>query len=208
MQNDTMNMISDPFTNCIIPFLVSKASILAKSGFNLATFIEEVRAVMGVPDWFLYLDSRRTRRVHSNKCVQIRIHFAGPQANRLEQDFNTLLRTGKLPQPSIYIPGKKNIQNLIPASPVLSSNICFSRLRPPARSQDLPRVPRVRLGEGPDRAQVLQQAQGPLQDHHQGSRSGVRSGKEHFHAHPRPLRRRPIPMAQMIRLFKSEQMQT
>ncbi len=111
MQNDTMNMISDPFTNCIIPFLLSKASILAKSGFNLATFIEEVRAVMGVPDWFLYLDSRRTRRVHSNKCVQIRIHFAGPQANRLEQDFNTLLRTGKLPQPSIYIPGKKNIQN-------------------------------------------------------------------------------------------------
>ncbi len=85
--------------------IVKQASILTKSGFNLATFMEEVRAVMGVPDWFLYLDSRRTRRVHGGKCVQIKIHFAGPQANRLEQDFARLLRTGKLAQPSIYIPG-------------------------------------------------------------------------------------------------------
>ncbi len=37
--------------------------------------------------------------------MQIRLHFAGPQANRLEQDFNTLLRTGKLDNPSIYVPG-------------------------------------------------------------------------------------------------------
>ena len=153
MQNDTMNMISDPFTNCIIPFLLSKASILAKSGFNLATFIEEVRAVMGVPDWFLYLDSRRTRRVHSNKCVQIRIHFAGPQANRLEQDFNTLLRTGKLPQPSIYIPGKKNIQNLMPVSLYAKFKHLFFQATSPRSIARPPSViasaARRRTGPGP-----------------------------------------------------------
>ncbi len=49
--------------------IVKQATVRAKSGFNLATFMEEVRAVMGVPDWFLYLDSRRTRRVHNNRSV-------------------------------------------------------------------------------------------------------------------------------------------
>ena len=36
---------------------------------------------------------------------QIKLHFGGPDANKLEQDFNKLLRTGKLHGPSMLIPG-------------------------------------------------------------------------------------------------------
>ena len=36
---------------------------------------------------------------------QIKLHFGGPDANKLEQDFNKLLRTGKLHGPSVLIPG-------------------------------------------------------------------------------------------------------
>ena len=36
---------------------------------------------------------------------QIKLHFGGPDANKLEQDFNKLLRTGKLHGPSVFIPG-------------------------------------------------------------------------------------------------------
>ena len=60
---------------------------------------------MGVPEWFLYLDSRKTKSLYSGKCIQIRLHFTGPYANKLEQDFARLLRTGKLDQPSFAIPG-------------------------------------------------------------------------------------------------------
>eukprot|EP00095_Tigriopus_kingsejongensis_P007890 snap_masked-scaffold720_size106930-processed-gene-0.10 protein:Tk07890 transcript:snap_masked-scaffold720_size106930-processed-gene-0.10-mRNA-1 annotation:"hypothetical protein L798_15715" len=85
--------------------IIKFASIEVKSGFNLATFIEEVQAVMGIPEWFLHLDARATSRLYNGKCIKIRLHFTGPYANKLEQDFARLLRTGHLDTPSIPIPG-------------------------------------------------------------------------------------------------------
>ena len=67
--------------------------------------MEEVRGIMGVPEWFLYTDSRKTRPDDNDNCVAMQIHFAGPHANQLEQDFNQLIITGKLSKPSIQIPG-------------------------------------------------------------------------------------------------------
>lgn len=40
---------------------------------------------MGVPEWFLEVDSRKTKMLHDNACIQIVIHFRGPIASRLEQ---------------------------------------------------------------------------------------------------------------------------
>lgn len=70
-----------------------------------AQFIEDIREVMGIPDWFLTVDSRRTKTLHNNACVQLLLHFKGPIANRLEQDFNRLMSIGRLEAPSLYIPG-------------------------------------------------------------------------------------------------------
>jgi hypothetical protein len=67
--------------------------------------MEEVQSVMGVPEWFLYTDSRETKQLYGDRCIQIKLHFGGPDANKLEQDFNNLLRTGKLDKPSVAIPG-------------------------------------------------------------------------------------------------------
>ena len=84
-----------------------KSISIAKKGnkFSLREFMEEVRGIMGVPEWFLYTDSRKTRADPKDNCVAMQIHFAGPHANVLEQDFNQLLITGKLSRPSIRIPG-------------------------------------------------------------------------------------------------------
>ena len=71
----------------------------------MAEFMEEVRAIMGVPEWFLHEDSRKTKDFNGEKCVQIEIIFTGPNANRLEQDFNRLVRTGQQSSPSMAIPG-------------------------------------------------------------------------------------------------------
>ena len=85
--------------------IIKVASIRTKARFSLATFIEEVQAIMGIPEWFMYLDGRKTRTLHNGRCVQIELHFAGPHAHKLEQDFGYLLRTGRLERPSIPIPG-------------------------------------------------------------------------------------------------------
>ena len=85
--------------------IIKYAVIRTLSGFNLALFMEEVQTVMGVPDWFLFTDSRETKPLHEGKCLQILLHFRGPHANKLEQDFSRLLRTGYLDSPSLDIPG-------------------------------------------------------------------------------------------------------
>ncbi|XP_040583567.1 uncharacterized protein Rsod [Lepeophtheirus salmonis] len=83
--------------------IIKYASIETKPRFNLVIFMEEVRAIMGVPEWFLFTDSRKTKQM--GKCIQIQLHFTGPYANKMERDFARLLRTGRLSTPSIFIPG-------------------------------------------------------------------------------------------------------
>jgi len=85
--------------------IIKYAVIKTLSGFNLGVFMEEVQSVMAVPDWFLFTDSRETKILHEGRCLQILLHFRGPHANKLEQDFSRLLRTGKLDSPSINPPG-------------------------------------------------------------------------------------------------------
>lgn len=70
-----------------------------------AQFLEDVRQVMGLPEWMLAIDSRKTKTLHNGGCVQMIIHFKGPHAHKLEVDFTRLIANGRLDSPSIYIPG-------------------------------------------------------------------------------------------------------
>ncbi|XP_076266542.1 superoxide dismutase family protein Rsod [Rhynchophorus ferrugineus] len=85
--------------------IIKYANIEKPPRFVVAQFIEDIREVMGIPEWFLTVDSRQTKTLHNNACVQILLHFKGPIASRLEQDFNRLLSIGRLESPSLYIPG-------------------------------------------------------------------------------------------------------
>ena len=85
--------------------IIKYAVLQTDGGFNLANFMEEVTAVMGVPEWYMFTDARETKELHEGRCLQILLHFRGPHASKLEQDFSTLMRTGKLETPSLQIPG-------------------------------------------------------------------------------------------------------
>lgn len=63
---------------------------------------------MGIPEWMLTVDSRKTKSLHNDNCIQFLLHFKGPIANKLEQDFSRLLASGRLDSPSLYIPGYIN----------------------------------------------------------------------------------------------------
>ncbi|XP_047350470.1 uncharacterized protein LOC124949465 isoform X2 [Vespa velutina] len=85
--------------------IVKYANIRKPPRFVVAQFLEDVRKVMGIPEWMLSIDSRKTKILHNGACIQFLIHFKGPIANKLEQDFSKLMSTGKLEAPSLYIPG-------------------------------------------------------------------------------------------------------
>lgn len=60
---------------------------------------------MGIPEWMLSIDSRKTKTLHGGACIQMYVHFKGGQAHRLEKDFSILISNGRLSNPSIDIPG-------------------------------------------------------------------------------------------------------
>lgn len=81
------------FAFAVIAFLSRLGSQIVKKFLtesNLLSsgqFLEDVRKVMGVPEWMVSVDSRKTRILHSGACIQILLHFSGPDANKLELDF-------------------------------------------------------------------------------------------------------------------------
>ncbi|XP_046973148.1 uncharacterized protein LOC124539833 isoform X2 [Vanessa cardui] len=85
--------------------IIKFVNIMKPPRFVLGQFLAEVRRVMGVPEWMVGVDSRRTRVLHAGACVQVLLHFTGPDASRLELDFTKLLASGRLDSPSIFIPG-------------------------------------------------------------------------------------------------------
>lgn len=60
---------------------------------------------MGLPEWMLSIDSRRTKALHGGACIQMLVHFKGGQAHKIEKDFSVLISNGRLNDPSISIPG-------------------------------------------------------------------------------------------------------
>lgn len=63
---------------------------------------------MGIPEWFLHIDSRTNQILHGGACIAFKVHFKGPKAHQLEQDFSRLIVTGRLEEPSLFIPGYYN----------------------------------------------------------------------------------------------------
>ncbi|VVC90046.1 unnamed protein product [Leptidea sinapis] len=88
--------------------IIKFVNIMKPPRFVLGMFLQEVRKVMGVPEWMVGVDSRRTRVLHAGACIQILLHFQGPDASQLELDFTRLLASGRLDSPSLFIPGFVN----------------------------------------------------------------------------------------------------
>lgn len=56
---------------------MSPAVVTSTVFHSRAQFIEDVREVMGLPEWMLTVDSRKTRTLHGGTCIQFMLHFKG-----------------------------------------------------------------------------------------------------------------------------------
>ncbi|XP_044594717.1 uncharacterized protein LOC123272119 isoform X2 [Cotesia glomerata] len=81
--------------------IVKYANIRKPPQFVVSQFLDEVRQVMGIPEWMLSIDKRKTKKLHDGACIQFLLHFRGPIANKLEMDFSHLISTGRLIAPSL-----------------------------------------------------------------------------------------------------------
>ncbi|KAF4521582.1 hypothetical protein B566_EDAN001302 [Ephemera danica] len=85
--------------------IIKYANIRKPPRFEVSQFLDRVREVMGLPEWMLTIDNRKTKELHDGNCIQLLLHFRGAIANKLEQDFSRLINTGSLAQPSLFIHG-------------------------------------------------------------------------------------------------------
>lgn len=60
---------------------------------------------MGVPEWFLSVDSRKITILHNGACIQMLIHFKGPLAHQMELDLSRLIAGARLDTPTLNIVG-------------------------------------------------------------------------------------------------------
>lgn len=51
--------------------------VINAGSYSRAQFIEDVREVMGLPEWMLTVDSRKTRTLHGGTCIQFLLHLKG-----------------------------------------------------------------------------------------------------------------------------------
>lgn len=67
--------------------------------------MEDVRHVMGVPEWMLSVDSRKITILHGGACIQMLIHFKGALAHQMELDLSRLIAGGRLETATLNIVG-------------------------------------------------------------------------------------------------------
>ncbi|KOB77456.1 Uncharacterized protein OBRU01_03637 [Operophtera brumata] len=68
--------------------IIKFVNIMKPPRFVLGQFLSEVRRVLGVPEWMLSVDARRTRALHHAACVQV----TGVRETRLTQYLHSRLR--------------------------------------------------------------------------------------------------------------------
>ncbi|XP_026804205.1 uncharacterized protein LOC113547860 [Rhopalosiphum maidis] len=85
--------------------IIKYVNVRKTTKYETTHFFEAVRNAMGVPDWMITVDSRKTKILHNGACIQYLVHFKGALANELESDFSKLLAIGQLPAQTLKISG-------------------------------------------------------------------------------------------------------
>lgn len=57
--------------------IIKYVNVRKTTKYETTNFFEAVRNVMGVPDWMITVDSRKTKILHNGACIQYLVHFKG-----------------------------------------------------------------------------------------------------------------------------------
>lgn len=57
--------------------IIKYVNVRKTTKYETTHFFEAVRNAMGVPDWMITVDSRKTKILHNEACIQYLVHFKG-----------------------------------------------------------------------------------------------------------------------------------
>lgn len=65
-------------------------------GFTSATFMDKMRELLNASDWLVVQDAQSEKEIEEGQCVQLKVSFYGPEAYRLQIEFENLLKLGSV----------------------------------------------------------------------------------------------------------------
>ncbi|GFT01177.1 putative RNA-directed DNA polymerase from transposon X-element [Nephila pilipes] len=76
--------------------LVRLVTVKKNPGFTVSRFMEHMRQQLDTKDWLVVQDTQSQREILDGQCVQLTIHFYGPDAHRLQIEFSNLINLGSV----------------------------------------------------------------------------------------------------------------
>ncbi|KAG1649777.1 Cell surface superoxide dismutase [Cu-Zn] 6 [Nymphon striatum] len=76
--------------------IVHKVTIRRPSSFGSQEFMDTIREALDSFEWLMYSEAHSQRLIDDGNCVELTIHFKGPDARGLSQEFKDLMNTGKI----------------------------------------------------------------------------------------------------------------
>lgn len=76
--------------------LIRHVTVKKHPGFTVLGFMTHMREVLDTHDWLVMQDSQSQREILDGQCVQITVHFYGPDAHRLQIEFSNLINLGSV----------------------------------------------------------------------------------------------------------------
>ena len=71
--------------------IIKYVNIRKTPRFVAAAFLDEVREIMGVPEWFVTIDARKTKLLYNGNCIQFLMHFKGNAQIRKNLSYSIFL---------------------------------------------------------------------------------------------------------------------
>lgn len=66
-------------------------SCVFKKMLRRSQFLSDVREILGVPEWMLTVDNRKTKVLHNGACIQLLFHFKGTRIDSLQIKYRNLI---------------------------------------------------------------------------------------------------------------------
>ncbi|CAL1273465.1 unnamed protein product [Larinioides sclopetarius] len=76
--------------------LIRHVTVKKNPGFTVARFMEHMRDLLDTKEWLVVQDVQSQREILDGQCIQLTVHFYGPDAHRLQIEFSNLINLGSV----------------------------------------------------------------------------------------------------------------
>ncbi|KFM68077.1 hypothetical protein X975_22889, partial [Stegodyphus mimosarum] len=76
--------------------LIRHVTVKKNPGFTVLRFMNHMRELLDAKDWLVVQDTQSQREILDGQCIQLIVHFYGPEAHRLQIEFSNLVNLGSV----------------------------------------------------------------------------------------------------------------